>query len=293
MPSVESRSVGAMLRVAREEQGLSVNDIAESTRIRSALIREIESDNFFGCGDTFYARGHLRSIAVTVGLDPAGVLAQFDAVAGPSVPELVTEVLPPYKPEKTKTARRPTFRPRVAAQSLAATARAASSKVMARRVPKPPRLRVPRPPRSSPSWISATLAAATVVALLAATSFLIGFTQGPSHPRTAGALPSAPTASPQPSPSSSVSPTPEGVSVQIRATSGSTWIRVTDADGDEVFQGIIDIGDVKDFSDPQLLTVRFGNSEAVSVVVNGDHKGSPSCGTIVCSETYALSEGTG
>lgn len=149
-----------------------------------------------------------------------------------------------------------------------------------------------RPPKSSPSWRSAMVAAASVVALLAVASFLIGYAQGPRQPNTAGALPSF-TPSAKPTPSISPSPVPAGVRVQIRVIDGSTWIRVTNGGGNEVFQGVLDEGDVKDFSDPKLLTVRFGNSSAVDVVVNGVAKGSPSCGASVCSETYKLMDGTG
>ena len=37
------------------------------------------SDDFSACGGDFYARGHMRNFARTVGLDPAPLLAEFDA----------------------------------------------------------------------------------------------------------------------------------------------------------------------------------------------------------------------
>ena len=39
----------------------------------------IENDDFSACGGDFYARGHIRTIAATVGADPAPLLAEFDA----------------------------------------------------------------------------------------------------------------------------------------------------------------------------------------------------------------------
>ncbi len=80
--------------------------------------------------------------------------------------------------------------------------------------------------------------------------------------------------------------------MQVQAITGSTWIRVTDASGKDVFQGVMDTGDVKDFSDPKLLKIRFGNSSAVTVLVNGVNKGTPTCGAVVCAETYKLADGS-
>jgi len=291
MPSDKSTSVGAMLRAAREQQGLSVNDVAEHTRIRSALIREIESDNFFGCGDTFYARGHVRSIAVTVGLDPGVVLAEFDAVHGPSVPELVTEWLPAYDPVKAKAPPRASGWQRAYPPSSPATPVAAATARTAPTIVKT--AKPPRPPRSSPSWKSAVIAASFVVALLAGASFLIGYTVGPQRPNTAAPLP---TFSLSPEPAPSISPSPEpfvGVNVQIRVTTGSTYVKVTNGSGVTIFEGELQGGDVKDFSDPKQLVIRFGNAPVVKVFVNGVNKGTPTCDAVVCTETYKLDEGAG
>lgn len=292
MPSDQSTSVGAMLRAARERQGLSVNDIAERTRIRSTLIREIESDNFFGCGDTFYARGHVRSIAVTVGVDPGVALAEFDAAHGPSVPQLVTEWLPAYDPVKAKAVVRPAPTSRRAAKPAPMIGRAAKPAPTPRPAAKPaPTIRraakPAHPAGSSPSWRSAIVAAAAVVALLAAASFLIGYTQG-SPPRTAAPLPDA---SQSPPAAASVSPSVQptiGVNLQIRVTDGSSYLRVTNSNRVTIYEGELRDGDVKDFTDPRQLDVRYGNSTVVTVVVNGVNKGSPSCGAVVCSETYKL-----
>ena len=72
-------SIGTTLAEARESAGLSLEDVAKATRIRRTLILGIENDDFSACGGDFYARGHLRNIAAAVGLDPAPLLAEFDA----------------------------------------------------------------------------------------------------------------------------------------------------------------------------------------------------------------------
>ena len=76
--STGATTVGALLAAARAERGLAVEDVSAATRIRATVIREIEADRFAACGGTVYARGHVRSIATTVGLDPAATVAVFD-----------------------------------------------------------------------------------------------------------------------------------------------------------------------------------------------------------------------
>ena len=63
-------SIGETLTAARGSAGLSVEQVAEATRIRRTLVQAIEHDDFSPCGGDFYARGHIRTIAATVGADP-------------------------------------------------------------------------------------------------------------------------------------------------------------------------------------------------------------------------------
>lgn len=81
--SEEARpSVGHALRQARIAAGLTVDDITTATRVRIAIVHAIEADDFAPCGGDVYARGHIRTLAKAVGLDPAELLARFDAEHG-------------------------------------------------------------------------------------------------------------------------------------------------------------------------------------------------------------------
>src|SRR6266849_515523 len=84
--------IGRALAKAREDQGLSVSDISARTRIRATLIRQIEADDYSGCGGAVYARGHIRSIARTPGVDDEPLIAEFDRDRGRTPPP-VTPVL--------------------------------------------------------------------------------------------------------------------------------------------------------------------------------------------------------
>ena len=70
--------IGPELAAARVRVGLSVDELAERTRIRPHVIESIEVDDFGPCGGDFYARGHLRTLARVLGRDPQALVEQFD-----------------------------------------------------------------------------------------------------------------------------------------------------------------------------------------------------------------------
>ncbi len=70
--------IGPELAAARTRLGISVDDLAERTRIRPHVIESIEVDDFGPCGGDFYARGHLRTLARVLGKDVTPLLEQFD-----------------------------------------------------------------------------------------------------------------------------------------------------------------------------------------------------------------------
>jgi cytoskeletal protein RodZ len=70
--------IGPELAAARTRLGLSVDDLAERTRIRPHVLESIEVDDFAPCGGDFYARGHLRTLARVLGKDPQPLLTAFE-----------------------------------------------------------------------------------------------------------------------------------------------------------------------------------------------------------------------
>ena len=69
--------IGPQLRAARERLRLSIDQLAERTRIRPHVIEALEIDDFLPCGGDFYARGHLRTLARVLGLDAAPLLETY------------------------------------------------------------------------------------------------------------------------------------------------------------------------------------------------------------------------
>ena len=74
----EDPVIGPDLTAARTRLGLTVDQLAERTRIRPHVIESIEVDDFTPCGGDFYARGHLRTLARVLGLDVSRLLTTYD-----------------------------------------------------------------------------------------------------------------------------------------------------------------------------------------------------------------------
>lgn len=74
----EDPVIGPELAAARTRLGLTVDQLAERTRIRPHVIEAVEVDDFEPCGGDFYARGHLRTLARVLGIEVAPLLAAYD-----------------------------------------------------------------------------------------------------------------------------------------------------------------------------------------------------------------------
>jgi cytoskeleton protein RodZ len=233
-------TVGETLSRARRTRGLSVDDVAADTRIRATLIRAIESDDFRLCGGNVYARGHIRSIAKVVGTDPAPLIAEFDTAN--QVERVVAAV-----------AAQPTDREIVN-----------------------------RSERHGPNWAAAMAVALLVICVVGVASLLAGHSGG-SGSKTQAKPPPATVAHQSTPPVTPTSPPPTAPAQQaasratmlIRTVNGTTWLSITSKTGTLLFEGTLEPGQEKTFTNRHGLTYVIGNAPAVDVVVNGHDIGSP------------------
>ncbi len=70
--------IGPTLVTARARLGLSIDQVAERTRIRPHVIAAIDGDDFGPCGGDFYARGHLRTLARVLGIEAPPLVEAYD-----------------------------------------------------------------------------------------------------------------------------------------------------------------------------------------------------------------------
>lgn len=99
-------SIGDALAAARRQAGLTITQVSQRTCIRETIVRGIERGDYSACGGDFYARGHIRSIARAVGLDPEDLIREYDATQAPAQPITAADVFQPFTPVKLKERRR-------------------------------------------------------------------------------------------------------------------------------------------------------------------------------------------
>lgn len=243
-------SVGQSLQAAREDAGLSVDQVSEATRIRATIVRAIEADDFSLCGGDFYARGHIRALAQAVGADPAPLVAEFEAGHG-TTPVPVSEAF-----EHEVQASKPE-RPRGFSWSAAVAVVLVLVIVWG----------VVQLFTGSSSSSTPPLAGGVTSPTASA----------PSAPSSTAAAPSSPAMTPAPVSSAPtvVAARPGTVSVALEAVRGASWVRATGSNGKVLFEGIVAKGSSKDFSDDHQLRLVIGNAGSVDLTVNGKPVGAP------------------
>lgn len=231
-------SIGQTLAEARENAGLSVDEVAAATRIRRTLVLGIEHDDFSACGGDFYARGHIRTIAQRVGVDPAPLLAQFDADRPEAAPPRATDVF------ESETAARPERRGPNWSAAMAVA-------------------------------LALVLVYGVAQVLSGEDRPVTDGLSGERRSTATASEPAQPSASQSPSAdSSAVAQAPRNkVTVAVRARDTS-WVQATTASGEELFQGLL-TDETRTFSDRSRIKLIIGNAGAVTLTVNGTPIGAP------------------
>jgi cytoskeletal protein RodZ len=75
----EMPNVAEQLRLAREARQLTIEQVAELTKIRTDNVRALEAGQFNTFSATIYIRGSVKNYARLLKLDEASLLAQLDA----------------------------------------------------------------------------------------------------------------------------------------------------------------------------------------------------------------------
>jgi cytoskeletal protein RodZ len=243
-------TLGSLITQARKSAGLSIDDLSESTNIRGALLREIESNNFVNCGGETYARGHLRNLALKLGVDPQVFLTAFEdeqMQVDRSMKDLLVENSVMKKPEE---------------------ARKVSWKVLA----------------------TISVASLFVVGLAQIIISNTASVDIPEPIASASATPSEsadPTSGATPTEQATVS-TGIGVELIVTASRAKSWLFVSDASGRTLFSGQISQGTTKTFSTDVTLNVRIGNAGGVDLTVNGNKVDSIGTDGEVVSVSYGV-----
>jgi cytoskeleton protein RodZ len=262
-------SIGETLTAARLAAGMTTADVAEKTRIRRTLIEAIEADDYRLCGGDVYARGHIGTIARTVGTDPAPLLADFDRSHGHDNAPSATEV---FESETGTTRERrngPNWSAAMAAALVVIVLLAG--------------WQLSRGGGKDPGTT------ATGTSSTATSSTLTGSTAGTpsSHSPSVSHSPST-----KPSNSDLAQvPGAKGVVVKVAAVDGNCWVQAK-AGTHVVYEGTLTAGTSKTFSDAKQVKLILGNSGAVRLNVNGRNLGSPAASGQISRLTFGPGDPT-
>jgi len=222
-------TLGTTIRDAREASRISIAALSEATSIRIGLLTEMEANNFIHCGGDTYARGHLRNIAVLIGLDPQILIDLYNdqhAVESQRIQDSLVDNNVMQVPREKKSLSWKV--PAVASVAILLVI-AVVQIVMTNQSPSP----VAAPKVSASASASAQVTpAATAVATPATAA-----THGP-------------------------------VSLVIAAPRGNSYIDII-VDGKEVEKGSIFQGETKTYKGSAVISVYFSNPAGLDVTFNG------------------------
>jgi len=223
------------MRDAREAAGMSIATLSDATSIRMGLLTEMESDNFKHCGGDTYARGHLRNIAVLIGLNPQILIDLYNnqhAVESVRIQDSLVDNNVMQVPREKKSL---SWKVPAVASVLILGVIGIVQIVMSNQGTSP--------------------VAAPVVSATASASV---------------ATPSSPSASPSESavaaPSASAMRGP--VSLVISAPRGNSYINII-VDGKEIEKGSIFQGETKSYKGSSVISVYLSNPAGLDVTFNG------------------------
>jgi cytoskeletal protein RodZ len=77
-PARRSASFGAMLLHARQERGISHDDVARDTRVAKRYLLALESESLSSLPGGLYSRAYLRTYAAYLGLDADSIVRDYD-----------------------------------------------------------------------------------------------------------------------------------------------------------------------------------------------------------------------
>jgi cytoskeletal protein RodZ len=233
-------SLGSVIRQARIDAGLSIDDLSERTSIRAGLLKEIESDDFTKCGGETYARGHLRNIAPLIKMDSQLLLELYEneqSMQPRRIQEMLAENNVMTNPIDKKTISWKTL----AGISLSTLALLAAVQIIIS------------------NSKTTTVTNPEVVASESAT---------PQPSVTSEAEPT-PAATSTPSVVRDTYSSGTGVSVSVTAVRANSWLFVSDSNGTTLYSGQVRNGQKLNFSATTRISLKVGNAGAVDVSVNG------------------------
>lgn len=304
--SVPPLSAGAMLRQAREAAGMHVAALAVALKVPVSKLEALESDRYDDLPDAVFVRALASSVCRTLRVDAAPVLERLPQTQAPRLNPDDAGINTPFRAQNERRSRLvseyrfsptllavpllcigalaiylwPRFSPSLPEPAAPMTHPGAVVQAVPEPEPTPPPAVAPAPE------LAATGSAAAVAPTPAPAPAPVAVAVAPSAPAPApmpvpvpvpvpaSVAPSAPAAAPAVSappgaPGSSVVAVASANSVLSFSATGSSWIKVTDANGQVTFQKTMSAGETASAGGVPPLSVVVGKADVTQVQVRG------------------------
>jgi cytoskeletal protein RodZ len=299
--------LGDQLRRAREDKGLTLEEVEKATGIRKRFLQAMEEGRFDALPSEIQLRGFLKNYANHVGLNGEEMLAVYERRTRPGQTAAAQKPASPVQPAPVRPAAPQPVKPQSAPTATSQPARPAepvappSSRAIARpkTVPQPaapkPQLRPTSTPVAAtrwmsrlPSWLTlemVLIAIAVLMVICVAVLIVLLLTNPSNTPATAprpvttrtraAPSPPAPTLPPetpvsttQPNITTSAEMTSTADFVQVSlAATEHVWVRVT-TDGKTAFEGMFAPGQALKWEAKEMLIVETGNGAGLTASFN-------------------------
>ena len=238
-------SLGEKLQQARKSAGMSLDDLASLTSIRSGLLREMENNNFVACGGDTYARGHLRNIAPKIGADAEELLNLYNEEHSSEhrgIHDLLVENNVATMPVERKGISVKTL----AILSVSALAIAGIAQIV---ISNSKTATIPKKIELTPTAAATENATATPLATASAKA---------SEPSKPSSTPTAP----------SLKPSKDGIEIVVSAARGNASVEFV-VDGQSQGKNKLFQGEIKTFSGTKSISFYVSNAGDLDFTLNG------------------------
>ena len=249
---------GETLRIERERQKLTIQDIEQGTSIRAAYIEALENGDYDKLPSAVYAKGFVKNYANFLNLDADKLAKDFSAeLSPPTQEEIDAEILN--------------------ADEKVVTEDKKADKLKITEIQNP-NVKVHDSDSASSSSSTMIIAAVLLIAIFAGGAWYylknssenVANVNPPVQTEVTQPAENNQQTSPANNPVSAAVPQ-DGVNIQAKFN-GECWTRVF-VDGAFVYEGVPAAGEIMNWHGVEGVTIRVGNAAGIEVSMNGQNYG--------------------
>jgi cytoskeletal protein RodZ len=262
---------GPLLRQAREQRGLSLQQVAATTKISARVLDALERNDPSKLPGGIFSRAFVRAYAKEVGLDPEETVTRFVAAFPPDVEDMTPTAARTVDAESFESGRRTAitvFQLVGLSILILVVALVYMNLRPSTAAPEPPPAPVPAPsvsaapvPRAEPT-VTPAEPTGPPSAPAGATQTPAGTTQTAASGASSPIVPEA-----RPASAPAMAPTPDAPVALSVAADEDCWVSLT-VDGTKVVARVLSAGERLQYRG-RLMILSVGNAGGLSLTING------------------------